>query len=123
MFNKKSLVLILVSVYILTFFYLINDVQIEFTGVSLVKYKEFKLNCGSIYDILINNIQYTESNLRMNEVVCKSTAIVKVLNSILIFISSIFIFIFGLKYINSRTEREDISDLLYLLKRRNKKQL
>ena len=121
MFNKKSLVLILVSVYILTFFYLINDVQIEFTGVSLVKYKEFKLNCGSIYDILINNVQYTESNLRMNEVVCKSTAIVKVLNSILIFISSIFIFIFGLKYINSRTEREDISDLLYLLKRRNKK--
>tara|TARA_Y100000768_G_C23884287_1_gene636806 strand:- start:357 stop:728 length:372 start_codon:yes stop_codon:yes gene_type:complete len=121
--NKKYLLIILFLIYLLTFLYLIDDVEIEFVGVSRFKYQEFKLNCGSIYDILINNIEYSEKNLRMNEVVCRNTAVVKILNSFLIFISSIIFFISGIKYLNSRTEREDISDLLRLLKRRNNKKL
>ena len=121
--NKKYLLIILFLIYLFTFLYLIDDVEIEFVGVSRFKYQEFKLNCGSIYDILINNIEYSEKNLRMNEVVCRNTAVVKILNSFLIFISSIIFFISGIKYMNSRTEREDISDLLRLLKRRNNKKL
>ena len=121
--NKKYLLIILFLIYLFTFLYLIDDVEIEFVGVSRFKYQEFKLNCGSIYDILINNIEYSEKNLRMNEVVCRNTAVVKILNSFLIFISSIIFFITGIKYLNSRTEREDISDLLKLLKRRNNKKL
>jgi len=121
--NKKFLLIILFLIYLFTFLYLIDDVEIEFVGVSRYKYQEFKLNCGSIYDILINNIEYSEKNLRMNEVVCRNTAVVKILNSFLIFISSIIFFITGIKYLNSKTEREDISDLLKLLKRRNNKKL
>ena len=121
--NKKFLLIILFVIYLFTFLYLIDDVEIEFVGVSRYKYQEFKLNCGSIYDILINNIEYSEKNLRMNEVVCRNTAVVKILNSFLIFISSMIFFITGIKYLNSRTEREDISDLLKLLKRRNNKKL
>ena len=121
--NKKYLLIILFLIYLFTFLYLIDDVEIEFVGVSRFKYQEFKLNCGSIYDILINNIEYSEKNLRMNEVLCRNTAVVKILNSFLIFISSIIFFISGIKYLNSRTEREDISDLLRLLKRRNNKKL
>ena len=121
--NKKYLLIILFLIYLLTFLYLIDDVEIEFVGVSRFKYQEFKLNCGSIYDILINNIEYSEKNLRMNEVVCRNTAVVKILNSFLIFITSIIVFISGIKFLNSRTEREDISDLLKLLKRRNNKKL
>ena len=121
--NKKYLLIILFLIYLFTFLYLIDDVEIEFVGVSRYKYQEFKLNCGSIYDILINNIEYSEKNLRMNEVVCRNTAVVKILNSFLIFISSIIFFITGIKYLNSRTEREDISDLLKLLERRNNKKL
>tara|TARA_B100000925_G_C21694038_1_gene339473 strand:+ start:110 stop:481 length:372 start_codon:yes stop_codon:yes gene_type:complete len=121
--NKKYLLIILFLIYLFTFLYLIDDVEIEFVGVSRFKYQEFKLNCGSIYDILINNIEYSDKNLRMNEVVCRNTAVVKILNSFLIFISSIIFFISGIKYLNSKTEREDISDLLRLLKRRNNKKL
>ena len=121
--NKKFLLIILFLIYLFTFLYLIDDVEIEFVGVSRYKYQEFKLNCGSIYDILINNIEYSEKNLRMNEVVCRNTAVVKILNSFLIFISSIIFFITGIKYLNNRTEREDISDLLKLLKRRYNKKL
>ena len=121
--NKKYLLIILFLIYLFTYLYLIDDVEIEFVGVSRFKYQEFKLNCGSIYDILINNIEYSDKNLRMNEVVCRNTAVVKILNSFLIFISSIIFFISGIKYLNSKTEREDILDLLRLLKRRNNKKL
>ena len=121
--NKKYLLIILFLIYLFTFLYLIDDVEIEIVGVSRIKYQEIKLNCGSIYDILINNIEYSDKNLRMNEVLCRNTAVVKILNSFLIFISSIIFFISGIKYLNSRTEREDISDLLRLLKRRNNKKL
>ena len=121
--NKKYLLIILFLIYLFTFLYLIDDVEIEIVGVSRFEYQEIKLNCGSIYDILINNIEYSEKNLRMNEVLCRNTAVVKILNSFLIFISSIIFFISGIKYLNSRTEREDISDLLRLLKRRNNKKL
>jgi len=121
--NKKYLLIILFLIYLFTFLYLMDDVEIEFVGVSRYKYQEFKLNCGSIYDILINNVEYSEMNLRMNEVVCRNTAVVKILNSFLIFILSILFFISGIKYLNTRTEREDISDLLNLLKRRNNKKL
>ena len=121
--NKKYLLIILFLIYLFTFLYLIDDVEIEIVGVSRFKYQEIKLNCGSIYDILINNIEYSEKNLRMNEVLCRNTAVVKILNSFLIFISSIIFFIFGTKYLNSRSAREDISDLLRLLKRRNNKKL
>ena len=54
--NKKYLLIILFLIYLLTFLYLIDDVEIEFVGVSRFKYQEFKLNCGSIYDILINRM-------------------------------------------------------------------
>ena len=121
--NKKYLLIILFLIYMFTFLYLIDDVEIEIVGVSRFKYQEIKLNCGSIYDILINNIEYSDKNLRMNEVLCRNTAVVKILNSFLIFISSIIFFISGIKYLNSRTERDDISDLLRLLKRRNNKKL
>ena len=121
--NKKYLLIILFLIYLFTFLYLIDDVEIEIVGVSRIKYQEIKLNCGSIYDILINNIEYSDKNLRMNEVLCRNTAVVKILNSFLIFISSIIFFISGIKYLNSRTERDDISDLLRLLKRRNNKKL
>ena len=121
--NKKYLLIILFLIYLFTFLYLIDDVEIEIVGVSRIKYQEIKLNCGSIYDILINNIEYSDKNLRMNEVLCRNTAVVKILNSFLIFISSIIFFISGIKYLNSRTERDDISDLLRLLKRRNNNKL
>ena len=121
--NKKYLLIILFLIYLFTFLYLIDNVEVEIVGVSRFEYQEFKLNCGSIYDILINNIEYIEENLRMNEVLCRNAAVVKILNSFLIFISSIIFFISGIKYLNSRTEREDISDLLRLLKRRNNKKL
>ena len=123
MFNKKYFVTFLILLTIYTFFRLFSDVEVEFLTISLNEYREFSLNCGSVYQILFENIEYTDNNLRMNKVICYNNAVLKVLNT---FLTSVFIFIFfifGIKYFNKRKNTDDLSDLLLILKRRNKRDI
>jgi len=123
MFNKKYFVTFLILLSIYTFFRLFSDVEVEFLTISLNEYREFSLNCGSVYQILIENIEYTDNNLRMNKVICYNNAVLKLLNT---FLTSVFIFIFfifGIKYFNKRKNTDDLSDLLLILKRRNKRDI
>ena len=69
MFNKKYFVTFLILLIFYTFFNLFSDVKVEFLSLSLVEYKEFSLNCGSVYQILFEGVEYTDKNLRMNEVI------------------------------------------------------
>ena len=59
----------------------------------------------------------------MNEVVCYNNAVLKILNA---FVSIIFILVmsrFGIRYINRKSNTEDLSDLLFILRRRNKRDI
>tara|TARA_B100001939_G_scaffold101344_1_gene87386 strand:+ start:664 stop:1035 length:372 start_codon:yes stop_codon:yes gene_type:complete len=123
MFNKKYFVTFLILLTIYTFFRLFSDVEVEFLTISLNEYREFSLNCGSVYQILIENIEYTDNNLRMNKVICYNNAVLKTLNTFLTSVLIIILFIFGIKYFNKRTNTEDLSDLLLILKRRNKRDI
>ena len=123
MFNKKYFVTFLI---LLTFYTLINlfsDVKVEFLSLSLVEYKEFSLNCGNVYQILFEGVEYTDKNLRMNEVVCYNNAVLKILNTFVSIIFILVLFRFGIKYINKKSNTEDLSDLLLILRRRNKRDI
>jgi len=123
MFNKKYFVTFLILLTIYTFFRLFSDVEVEFLTISLNEYREFSLNCGSVYQILIENIEYTDNNLRMNKVICYNNAVLKTLNTFLTSVLIIILFIFGIKYFNKRKNTDDLSDLLLILKRRNKRDI
>lgn len=123
MFNKKYFVTFLILLTIYTFFRLFSDVEVEFLTISLNEYREFSLNCGSVYQILVENIEYTDNNLRMNKVICYNNAVLKVLNTFLTSVFILIFFIFGIKYFNKRKNTDDLSDLLLILKRRNKRDI
>ena len=123
MFNKKYFVTFLILLTFYTFFNLFSDVKVEFLSLSLVEYKEFSLNCGSVYQILFEGVEYTDKNLRMNEVVCYNNAVLKILNTFLSIIFILVLFRFGIKYINKKSNTEDLSDLLLILRRRNKRDI
>ena len=123
MFNKKYFVTFLILLTIFTIFRLFSDVEVEFLTISLNEYREFSLNCGSVYQILIENIEYTDNNLRMNKVICYNNAVLKVLNTFLTSVFILIFFIFGIKYFNKRKNTDDLSDLLVILKRRNKRDI
>lgn len=123
MYNKKFFVWFLIILCLVTLFNLFTAVTVEFSANSFVEYRKFVLNCGTVYEILFTEIEYSDKKLRMNEVVCYNNAILKVLNVVLSFIAIFLIFKFGIKYLNNKSNREDLSDLLLILRRRNKRDI
>ncbi len=122
--NKNKFINFLIALFIFSIFYLFSDVIIRYEGVSLREFKEFELNCGSVVDILIYKDQYIgNSSLRMNASVCNNLALLKVLNTSLLLIFITISLYFGFKYFKNKSNREDLTDLINILKKRNKQSL
>jgi hypothetical protein len=122
--NKNKFINFLIALFIFSIFYLFSDVIIRYEGVSLREFKEFELNCGSVVDILIHKDQYIgNSSLRMNASVCYNLALLKVLNTSLLLIFISISLYFGIKYFKYKSNREDLTDLINILKKRNKQSL
>ena len=122
--NENKFINFLIALFIFSIFYLFSDVIIRYEGVSLREFKEFELNCGSFIDILIYKDQYIgNSSLRMNASVCYNLALLKVLNTSLLFIFITISFYLGIKYFKNKKIREDLTDLIQILKNRNNQTL
>ena len=122
MFNKKSFLIILLFLFLVSFFNLFNQVTLEYVGISLNVYKEFEISCGTVIEIFsnIDNEEFMQS-LGMDRTECIGTAVVKLINFISSIIFLIVITFIGLAYFKRIDTKEDLSDLIMLLKRRNSK--
>ena len=121
MFNRKYFRIFLISLLVFIIINISLDVKVEFLTTSLVEYKQFSLNCGSVYQILIEGVEYTDKNLRMHDAVCYNNAVIKVFNAGLGIISVLLILKYGLQYLDRKSNQEDLSDLLKILRIRNSK--
>ena len=122
MFNKKSFLIILIFLFIVSVFNLFNEVTLEYVGISLNLYKEFEISCGSVVEIFSNigNEEFLKS-LGVDRKACIGTAIVKLINFISTSLFLLLIALIGLAYFKRIETREDLSDLIAILKRRNSK--
>ena len=122
MFNKKSFLIILIFLFLVSVFNLFNEVTFDYVGISLNLYKEFEISCGSVVEIISNigNDAYLKS-LGVNKKQCIGTAFVKLLNFISTTLSLVLAAYIGLAYFKRNETREDLSDLIMILKRRNSK--
>ena len=99
-------------------------VQIEFNTVSLYSFKKFTIECGTIYDLLTNNVDFSiNKNLSMNRSICVNQAIVTLSTSILSIIFLISLFLYSFRIFKSKDDYEDMNSLLAILRRRNNKSL
>ena len=99
-------------------------VQIEFNTVSLYSFKKFTIECGTIYDLLSNNVDFSSNkNLSMNRSICVNQAIVTLSTSLLSIIFLLSLFIYSLRVFRSKDDYEDMNTLLAILRRRNNKSL
>ncbi len=99
-------------------------VQIEFNTVSLYSFKKFTIECGTIYDLLSNNVDFSvNKNLSMNRSICVNQALVTLSTSTLSIIFLIFMFSYVLKLLKRKNEYEDMNRLLSILRRRNNNSL
>ena len=122
MFNKKSFLIILIFLFLVSVFNLFNEVTLEYVGISLNFYKEFEISCGSVIEIFSNigNEEFLKS-LGVDRKACIGTAIVKLINFFSTSLFLLLIALIGLAYFKRIETREDLSDLIAILKRRNSK--
>ena len=122
MFNKKSFLIILIFLFLVSVFNLFNEVTLEYVGISLNLYKEFEISCGSVVEIFSNigNEEFLKS-LGVDRKACIGTAVVKLINFISTSLFLLLIALIGLAYFKRIETREDLSDLIAILKRRNSK--
>ena len=122
MFNKKSFLIFLILLFLVSVFNLFSEVTLEYVGISLDLYKEFEISCGTVIEI-ISNIGNSEfmNSLGVNRRSCVGSAFVKVINFISTTLFLLLTAYLGLRYFKKIDTREDLSDLISILKRRNSK--
>ena len=103
-------------------FNLFSEVTLEYVGISLNLYKEFEISCGTVVEI-ISNIGNTEfiDSLGVNRRSCIGSAFVKIINFMSTTLFLLLTTYIGLRYFKKINTREDLSDLISILKRRNSK--
>lgn len=111
---------IFIFLIILLFFYTLSDVYVSFSTISLQEIREHKINCGSLINIFLDKTDYlTEKYRLVTKQQCLNMGYVKIINIIfnllIIFVSYFLIN----KYLKNRKDKEDITDLLVLLKKIN----
>ena len=120
MFKSKYTIAAILLLIIISFSNIFSIVYVEYSSVSLVEFREHRIECGPLLDILQNNIDYSiNSALSMNRFSCRQIAIVTLLSSITSILFLILVLFIIVKIIKNKSEVEDISDLLKILKKQN----
>ena len=122
MFNKKSFLIFLILLFLVGVFNLFSEVTLKYVGISLDLYKEFEISCGTVVEIISNlgNSKFMDS-LGVNRRSCVGSAFVKIINFISTTLFLLLTAYLGLRYFKKIDTREDLSDLISILKRRNSK--
>ena len=120
MFKSKYTIVAILIFMIFSISNIFSIVYIEYNAVSLVEYRKYSVECGPLLEILSNNIDFsTDPLLSMNRTSCRNMAIVTLINTFISIIFLSFLLILVVRLIKSKTETEDLTDLINILKKRN----
>ena len=122
MFKSKYTIVAILIFMIFSISNIFSIVYIEYNAVSLVEYRKYSVECGPLFEILSNNIDFsTDPLLSMNRTSCRNMAIVTLINTFISIILLSFLLILVVRLIKNKTETEDLTDLINILKKRNSK--
>ena len=122
MFNIKfpiRLIIFLIFTIVINIF---STVTIEYNAISFQEYRNVEIICGNLFNVIMTTeISEVSNDLRVNWRSCREKAYTIIITSgiSLIFLITLLIYLFYLY--KNRPKREEISDLLSILRRMNKK--
>ena len=122
MFNIKfpiRLIIFLIFTIIVNIF---STVTIEYNAISFQEYRNVEIICGNLFNVIMTTeINEVSNDLRVNWRSCREKAYTIIITSgiSLIFLITLLIYLFYLY--KNKPKREEISDLLSILRRINKK--
>ena len=122
MFNIKfpiRLIIFLIFTIIINIF---STVTIEYNAISFQEYRNVEIICGNLFNVIMTTeISEVSNDLKVNWRSCREKAYTIIITSgiSLIFLITLLIYLFYLY--KNRPKREEINDLLSILRRMNKK--
>ena len=122
MFKTKYTITAILLLILISISNIFSIVYVEYSSVSLVEFREHRIECGPLLEILSNNIDFsTDPLLSMNRTSCRNMAIVTLINTFISIIFLTFLLVLVVRLIKNKTETEDLTDLINILKKRNSK--
>ncbi|MDC3046335.1 hypothetical protein OA090_00375 [Acidimicrobiaceae bacterium] len=122
MFNIKFPIGIIILLIITVIVNVFSTITIEYFGISYEIFRTYEVQCGNIYEVIntVDIADFTQEK-RVNWKYCQQKAYIVLITSgiSLIFLATVLIFLIYLY--KKKPKQEDITDLLSILKRMNKK--
>ena len=122
MFNIKFPIRLIIFLIITVIVNVFSTVTIEYNAISFQEYRNIEIVCGDLYSVLTtSDINQVPTELRVNWRPCREKAFTVLITSAFTLTFLISLLIYLVILYKNRPKREDINDLLGILKRMNKK--
>ena len=122
MFNIKFPIRLIILLILTVIVNIFSTVTIEYNAISFQEYRNIEIVCGDLYSVLTtNDINQVPTELRVNWRPCREKAFTVLITSAFTLTFLISLLIYLVILYKNRPKREDINDLLGILKRMNKK--
>ena len=122
MFNIKFPIKLIIFLLITILINIFSTVTLKYNAISLNEFRSYEIICGDIFEVVqaTSNSDYSE-RLGANWRQCKERGLTILVTSSITFIFLITLLIYLFYIYKNRPKREELSDLLTILKRMNKK--
>ena len=122
MFNIKFPIRLIIFLIFTVIVNVFSTVTIEYNAISFQEYRNIEIVCGDLYSVLTtSDINQVPTELRVNWRPCREKAFTVLITSAFTLTFLISLLIYLVILYKNRPKREDINDLLGILKRMNKK--
>ena len=122
MFNIKFPIRLIILLILTVIVNIFSTVTIEYNAISFQEYRNIESVCGDLYSVLTtSDINQVPTELRVNWRPCREKAFTVLITSAFTLTFLISLLIYLVILYKNRPKREDINDLLGILKRMNKK--
>ncbi|MFL2689788.1 MAG: hypothetical protein ACJ0GJ_05600 [Candidatus Actinomarina sp.] len=122
MFNIKFPIRLIILLILTVIVNIFSTVTIEYNAISFQEYRNIEIVCGDLYSVLTtSDINQVPTELRVNWRPCREKAFTVLITSAFTLTFLISLLIYLVILYKNRPKREDINDLLGILKRMNKK--
>ena len=122
MFNIKFPIRLIIFLIFTVIVNVFSTVTIEYNAISFQEYRNIEIVCGDLYSVLTtSDINQVPTELRVNWRPCREKAFTILITSAFTLTFLISLLIYLVILYKNRPKREDINDLLGILKRMNKK--
>ena len=121
MFNIKFPIRLIIFLIITVIVNIFSTVTIEYNAISFQEYRNVEIICGNLFDVIQKEISEVSEDLKVNWRSCREKAFTIIITSgiSLTFLVTLLMYLFYLY--RNRPKREEITDLLSILRRMNRK--